>query len=488
MRTLSVRRWPRRILLSANILVALAIAGTAGAFGYVHWRFSQIKTVGVGSLAKGVQGGAPFTLLVVGSDTRALVDGKAFGGVQDAGGQRSDTILLVRVVPRTKQLSILSIPRDLWEHVNGYGYTRINTAFNNGPDLLVSTIETDLGIPINHYVEVNFDTFRQITDAVGGVNFYFPTPARDYGQGVTSGLNIPKAGCVTLTGDQALAFARSRHYQYYLDGYWHSEAASDLARIHRQQTFIKKMIVKAQGQFTNPLALNDIIAGVTKNLTVDSGFSTGLMLDLARTFRTVDTSTIATATLPTSPETINGAQVLALVQPDAQNQIAAFNTLGTTSAAPAASPTATTTAPATLPAPSSSVPPASVAIEVANGSGVNGQAATASNELQALGYHTTVNPVAATSAPTSVIHYAPDSAAAAAQLSRQVGGGVTLLLDPSLASSPYNLELVTGSSFTGVSASAGASQGAPVTTPATVAPTTSTTYLLPGATGPIPPC
>ena len=225
------------------------------------------------------------------------------------------------------------------------GSTRINSAFNTGPNLLVQTIQNDLGIPINHYVEVNFDTFRQVTDAIGGVHFWFPTPARD----AFSGLSVPRAGCIDLTGDQALGFVRSREYQYYLNGSWHSEAASDLARIQRQQAFVKRMVDKARGQFTNPLALNNIVSGITKNLTVDSGFSPSLLLSLARIFRGINSSAIPTATLPTTPEVINGADVLSLAQPMAQNDIAAFNQLGTSAAPATTSSSAAAPTPPSLP-------------------------------------------------------------------------------------------------------------------------------------------
>ena len=101
------------------------------------------------------------------------------------------------------------------------GSNRINTAFDTGANLLVQTIQQDLGIPINHYVEVNFDTFRDISNAVGGVNFYFPTPAKD-----TYSLSTSRPpGATASKGDQALAFVRSRHYEYYQNGYWHFEAA-----------------------------------------------------------------------------------------------------------------------------------------------------------------------------------------------------------------------------------------------------------------------
>jgi LCP family protein required for cell wall assembly len=492
-RTLPARRWPRRILIAANVLVALTIIGAASAYGYVNWRFGQIHTKhltalttsGSGAASSGGGGGKPFTLLVVGSDSRAALsdtpDNSQFGGATDVGGQRSDTIILVRVVPKTRQLMMLSIPRDLWGPIPGQGSNRINAAFDTGPNLLIQTIQTDLGIPVNHYVEVNFDTFRDISNAVGGVSFYFPTPAKDD----YSLLNVPTAGCTTLKGDQALAFVRSRHYEYYQNGYWHYEAESDLARIQRQQAFIKKMIKKAEGEFTNPFALNSIIGGVTKNLTVDSGFSPSMMLSLATTFRSMDVATIPNLTLPVyGYVTSGGADVLGLQQPQAAQTIAAFNAFGSPAPKPASSSPTTSRPTNTLPP--VTVAPSSVSIEVANGTGTGGQAGQMAQALTALGYHAAIAGSTGYGHTTTEVRYAPDSRTAAEQVAAQITGGATLVAAPDLAPAAYNLQVITGASFTastGTTAPASsATSAASSTTPTTVPGTNSETYVLPGAT------
>lgn len=480
-----MRRWPRRILIGANIVVALSLVAAGSAFGYIHWRLGQISTISIPSLRnKHETTGSPFTMLVVGSDTRALPNGAAYGGTAGptgTAGQRSDTIILVRVVPATKSLSILSIPRDLYVSVRGMGMQKINASFNGGANLLISTIESQVGISIDHYIEVNFDSFQQITDAVGGVPFYFPTPVRDTEE---STFHIPSAGCVNLTGNQALSFVRSRFYQYYLNGYWHSQAQSDLARIQRQQAFIKKLVSKAKGQYSNPVALNGIIGGITQNLKVDSGLTTSALINLATTFRSVNVSDIQTQTLPTTPAVVGGQDILHPQEPQASQMIAAFNDLGTP---PAATPGAATgTAASTIPQPASPVAPSSVSIEVANGSGVPAQATQTAAALGRLGYRTTVLAQPAPSTATTVVDYAPDSLAAAQQVAHQIGGGVTLHLDSTLTASPYNLEVVTGTSFTGVAGSTGGTAvGGPSTAaPTTAAPTSTTvapapTYVLP---------
>ena len=309
-RRLRGRRWPRRTLIAVNVVTLLAIIGVGGAYGYAQWRLGQIKHVAVKNLVKPGHSAQsqndgssipPFTMLVIGSDSRNLGAGgsAAFGSDTSVEGQRSDSIILVRVVPKTKSLAILSIPRDTIEPIPGYGTTRINTAFNTGsPSLLVTVLDQDFGIDVNHVAIFNFDTFRAVADAVGGVEQYFPAPAKDS----FSLLSIPAAGCYNLTGDQALAFVRSREYQYYLNGQWNYQLfpESDLARIQRQQSFFKDLVKKAkQVAPTNPFTLNSVISGVTKNLTLDSTFSNSLLLSLAEDFRSANLTTIPSYTYPT---------------------------------------------------------------------------------------------------------------------------------------------------------------------------------------------
>ena len=349
--------------------------------------------------------------------------------------------MLARVVPKTRTMTLLSIPRDLWVQIAGMGQSRINSAFNNGPNLLISTIQKDLGIPINHFVEINFDTFQAITDAVGGVKVWFPTPAKD----AFSLLSVPKAGCVNLTGLQALAFARSRHYQYLENGQWLTQGLSDLARIQRQQFYVKKMISKAEHKLTNPVALNAVLSSVTSNLTVDRNFSTHLMLSLAEEFHSANVAAIPTLTLPTFNEDVGGAAVLGLQQPQAAKMIASFNSLGLPpkAAAPkkATPPTVTPT----------TTPGSHVPVLVANGSGTTGQATAAAAAIRALGYAATVTgQTPGYGNSRNNIEYAPGAEATAKALAAQLSGGATVTAASALASTPYQLELVTGQDYAGV--------------------------------------
>ncbi len=465
-------------MIAVNVATVLALLGAGGAYGYVQWRLGQIKHISVfglhteGKSSQSASTGSsapPFTMLVIGSDTRNLGAGGsgAFGSNTSVEGQRSDSIILVRVVPKTRSLALMSIPRDTLVSIPGYGTTRINTAFNAGtPSLLVTVLDQDFGIQVNHVAVFNFDTFRALADAVGGVEQYFPTPARD----INATLNIPQAGCVNLSGDEALAFVRSREYEYYLNGEWHYQLypESDLARIQRQQAFFKSLARKAKRVApTNPIALNGIIAGITKNLTLDNSFSNSELLSLAQDFRSANLTTIPSYTYPT----VNSTAVPGALDPQTQQGQAVIQQwLAVGQPAPKVS---SPQAPAAKPV--ITVNPSSVSIQIENGSGVGGQAAQAGQDLASVGYKTTVSGDAPNfGLATTEIEYAPDSVAAAKQVQSQLAGGATLVEDRALTPTPYNLMVITGSSYNGVVGS---------TVPRSNSTTTSTTTAVSPAYG-----
>jgi LCP family protein required for cell wall assembly len=462
------------VLVATNLLVLVLLLGAVSVYGYVNWRLGQIRKIFIPSIAASAPAGAPMNILVVGSDSRAGNtggDSAQFGSATDVAGQRSDTIMLVHVEPASTTATLMSIPRDLWVPIPGKNYSqRINTTFDTGPDLLVQTIQQNLGIRIDHYVAVDFQSFRDVVNAVGGIKMYFPTAARD----AYSLLNIPGPGCYTLNGDSALSFVRARHYEYKVNGRWVYEAESDLARIKRQQSFIKKMIAKAQSSgLTNPIELNSIIGGVTKNLTLDSGFSQSLLLSLGKRFRSLSPDSLPTATLPTNDANINGADVLLLQQPQAQQAINDF-------LHPHQAGSTTTTAQG--PSTTSSVSPSTVHVAVLNGSGRPGEAGKAGTDLTRQGFVVTSTHSANNFGyGSSVIRYLPGNEAKAQLLAGAVQGATQLQEDSSIQGA--DVELITGSAYQGITTlpASGAAAGTPA--PATTAPATppTTTYELPGA-------
>jgi LCP family protein required for cell wall assembly len=295
------RSWVDRVLLAGVILVVLALVALGSGYAYLQYRFNQVAKVTVQHL-KVAPVGQPFNVLLIGSDSRvgeSSSQAQHLGTVTETAGQRSDVVKIVHIVPATGQASVLSIPRDTMVTVAGDRtqtgrYNRINATYGSGPDQLVQTIEANFGIPIEHVVQIDFAGFRGAVDAIGGIYLNFPVPARD----AYTGLDITQTGCQHVNGGYSLAVARSRHYEYYENGYWHGDPTSDFGRIQRQNAFLKALINQAEKQY-NPLTLNAFIGSVVQGVTVDSTFTVRDLIDLAREFHTFSSNSLATATLPT---------------------------------------------------------------------------------------------------------------------------------------------------------------------------------------------
>ena len=191
------RTWLDRVLLGGIVLVALALVAMGTGYAYVQFRFNQVAKVTVKHLKKAPVG-QPFNVLLIGSDSRvgeSAADASHFGNQSTAGGQRSDVVKIVHIVPATGQVSVLSIPRDTVISVAGDTneigkYNRINATYNTGPDQLVQSIEANFGIPIEHVVQVDFEGLRGAVDAIGGIKLDFPYPAKD----AYTGLNVTQTG------------------------------------------------------------------------------------------------------------------------------------------------------------------------------------------------------------------------------------------------------------------------------------------------------
>src|SRR4029450_12410556 len=175
----------------------------------------------------------------------------------------------------------------------------LNSAYNRpdgGEQVLIDTIRQNFDIPINHFVEVNFDSFKQVVDAVGGVPMWFPTAVRD----THSGLYQYSAGCITLDGAQGLAFARARYLQIRRpDGSWDQDGSADLGRVQRQQIFIQRAPAKALGQGGgNPARRDERLERGLANIRIDETLSLGALLGLSGHFKNFDPSTLEAYPLP----------------------------------------------------------------------------------------------------------------------------------------------------------------------------------------------
>ena len=305
--TKKLRRHRRRRALLVIGLVVVVLIGAAG--GYAWYLNSKIHRIAVPNLTSGVtRGKAAGTenILMVGSTSRSAlkVQNAAYGLCSEGvTGVNSDVIMVLHLDPASGKIAILSIPRDLFApNARNDGANKIDAALADGPGQLVAAIEDDFGIPIQHYVELNFDTFAGVVDALGGINMYFPEPVYD----AESGLNVTTPGCQHLNGYEALQVVRARHLQYKGPGvtsddptYWPQEAQSDLARIRRDHEFLRVLATAVSKKgLSDPFTDRALVTSVVGQLTVDSGFSFTHMVNLVLTYHGVHANSVPQLTVP----------------------------------------------------------------------------------------------------------------------------------------------------------------------------------------------
>ena len=209
------------------------------------------------SLSQGA--GARINVLVLGLDRRP----------EQGDVVRSDVMMVVTADPGRPQLGLLSIPRDLYVDIPGYGKSRINTAHlfgerdapGGGPDLAMATVAESFRVPVRHYVRVDFDAFRAVVDAVGGIDVVVEErivdnayPTEDYG---TKRIEIP-AGPQHMDGERALQYVRSRH------------GASDFERAERQQKVMQALVRRLSSPAAWP-RLPAVVAALGRHVETNLG-------------------------------------------------------------------------------------------------------------------------------------------------------------------------------------------------------------------------
>ncbi len=251
--------------------------------------------------------------LVVGSDSRAGADADDpdfanVGGEAEVQGRRSDTLIIVNVEKSSGIISLLSVPRDLWVSIGDSENTeRINVAYREGAAVLVRTVNRALGIPIHHYLEIDFQGFKDLVDAVGGVTVCVEYPTRDR----NTGLYI-RTGCANLDGIESLAYARSRFFEEKRDGQWQVDGTSDIGRGKRQRLFMALLMQTAVNRTLNdPFRAGAVMRGATSALLVDERLD---LLDFARLMRPAASGQLRRFSLDTYGDTVRGNSVLRLAE------------------------------------------------------------------------------------------------------------------------------------------------------------------------------
>lgn len=417
--------------LVALVLASLVTMGGVGAgYLYINAKWSQARTVELN-----LAGGPAANFLILGSDSREFVateqDVESFGTV---GGTRADTIILVRVDPRTRKAVLVSFPRDLWVEIPGRGFSKINAAFSQGPQGVIDTLRHNFDVAVHHYVEVDFAGLRNLVNAMGGVRVFFAAPARD---GKT-GLQVPEPGCVTLDGDQALALVRSRQYQFFESGRWRSDPTGDFGRIQRQQDFIRRLIAQAiESAATNPFRGDRLVDRALENILVDSGLGVGDVLKLVRVFRSGNPEDVEMVTIPSTVGARGGQSVVLLKDEEAAPIFERLRGEGVIDG---------------------EVAPSDVTVRVLNGVGTAGLAGQTAQDLQAAGFQPGgIGDADRFGYDRTVIQHRPDTRAAAELLRDYLGGVAELAEVDGLGN--VDVVLVLGEDFGGVVGPEGESLG-----------------------------
>ncbi|MEU3453004.1 LCP family protein [Micromonospora sp. NPDC006766] len=285
------RRRGRRIALIVSLVVVLLVGGGLIAGGLYYRsvessidRVDAFTDVPEESRPEVVAKGA-MNFMILGSDSR---------DPESTGGSRSDTIILVHLPKDRESAQLISIPRDTWIPIplskegRGGRDAKINAAYAwGGPPLMVQTVEKFTGVRIDHVAMVDFAGFKEIVDALGGIEI-------DVEQSFTSTHSLNKngrrefrKGRQTMDGAAALDYARERY----------SFADGDFARIRHQQQVIKAILDKAAsgGTLSSPTKLNSFVRATASSVAVDKSMS---LVDLAMELRHLRGGNLAFSTCP----------------------------------------------------------------------------------------------------------------------------------------------------------------------------------------------
>jgi LCP family protein required for cell wall assembly len=323
-----------RVLAWVSIgVTSLMVAGALT--GYVVYRdaFGNIKQKSINDdiiNPRPVDTGA-LNVLLVGSDTRAGEGNAKYGQETarkaDGGGKRTDTIILLHISPDRDQARLISFPRDSMVQIPKCKNETtkqempprrdmINSAYNSGGvACTISTLETLTGIRVNHFVEVDFSGFKNIVDALGGIEICLKSGVNDK----YSKLVLPP-GKSLLNGEKALGYVRLRKYG---DG-------SDLQRIKRQQIFLSKVIAKATSSelMTDVGKLRNFIAAAAGSVTMDPALAndTEKLISIAMSTKQLTAKGVELTTVPVLPDPDNPEARVVWRQPDAAKLFTAIKT------------------------------------------------------------------------------------------------------------------------------------------------------------------
>lgn len=403
-----------RIGRTVAALVSLTVLVASGYAWATYHNFST-SISRIDAIPKAKQGGsnvdgADQNILIVGNDDRQnMTDAevRALHTGRNGGSMNTDTMMILHVPADGAKATVISLPRDSWVNIPGFGMNKLNAAYGfgyrrghsvaAGARLLTQTIHNITGLTIDHYVQVSLLAFYRISLAIGGVDVCLLHATRDS----HSGLKLP-TGHSVIQGVQALGFVRQRH----------GLPRGDLDRIVRQQYFLSVAFAKiaSAGTLLNPYKLQRLLTAVSSSLQVDQGLD---LLKLATQAQNLTAGQVRFTTIPvagTPTITYNGYQVSIVQLNTAAMPAFIAKVIGQPSAYTKAKPAS----------------PASVTVTVLNASGTAGAAARSTDALKQAGFRTGTPRTTATTTRTVIEYPAGMESQAKAVASRVPGAPATV--------------------------------------------------------------
>lgn len=451
-RTIAI--WSAR---SVGAIAAVTMLATAGWAAYLHdvaeaniTRTDAIPTDGnSGAADVEEQSGTAMNILLVGLDSREgateeeLAD--ALNTDDSEGGTGTDSMLLVHVPADGTGASVVSFPRDSYVDIPGHGKNKLNAAYvlgysdtaadapepekqAAGQQLLVQTISQLSGVSIDHYVQVSLIGFYRIANLVGGIDVNLCEPVKDD----YSGINLP-AGQQTISGDQIVSFVRQRH----------GLADYDLDRVKRQQYFIgavARALMKPEIML-NPATQQDLITLISQNLTVDANLN---LFEVAEQLQNLALGNLQFRTIPLGEpkygQTSGGMDIVNVADETQMHQF--FASLSAAEDQPSTPPSSSAD-PSTPP-----VDPATVTVDVLNGTPTARLATEASAALTTHGFLAgVVDGADREDYPTTTVYYPPGQQAQGAAVQALIPAAA-LTEDPTMQAG--TVRVVLGADFTSV--------------------------------------
>jgi LCP family protein required for cell wall assembly len=387
-------------------------------------------------------------ILLIGSDSRSGSNKKFGASVQ---GQRSDTVILLHLAPGGRNATVISFPRDsvvpIYQCPSGNGFSgqqaqpgqieQLNSTFAfGGPDCLLKTLEQTTGIRIDHFVELTFTGFEKIINDLGGVEVCLPIAVDNS----LSGLHL-SAGKHHIFGAQALAFWRTRE---------DLGEGSDLQRIQRDQFLMASLVqgIEKSGLLKSPTKILKVISDAADAMVTDTGLDQSDMVHIAESLHALTSSDVDFVTVPNETylpnpdwvqwENPQANELFRAIEHDAKLPKSLKTKKSTKSSAP------------TLDA-----KPSTVRVDVENGDGVLNQATTVADALSSRGFDVVGTGDVSFDHTDSVIEYASSSEMPEVDTLKAELSDVTVEKNTSLSTS--TLELIVGSSYTGLKATTKAS-------------------------------